>query len=182
MKKMIAMSKYDLNLRNRVMQEAAKVAATVPATDGAATGGAAFEETGEDYDVKVTVDFVKARELDANEEALKIEGAGIYGALMEGYAKVFQDHKEALDGFARKAEDADKQRAQYLLDTIADGVKINGETVRDMLGAENVPTIHHLKKANYNVRRMLQTAIDEAHPEQKPDGVVMDFTISWDVQ
>lgn len=51
MKKMLAMSMYDPNLRNRVMQEATTDAATVPATDGAATGGAAFEKTEEDKNV-----------------------------------------------------------------------------------------------------------------------------------
>ena len=85
-----------------------------------------------------------------------------------------------MDALARHAEEADKASAQYLLDTLADGVKINGQTVREMVGDENIPTIYTLKKANYNVNKVLQDAAEMSAPE--PDSVVIDFTVSYDVQ
>ena len=61
---------------------------------------------------------------------------------------------------------------------MADGVKINGVTVREIVGPDNIPTIQSLKKANYNVNRVLQEAV----AERQPDGVNYEFTVSWDVQ
>ena len=87
-----------------------------------------------------------------------------------------------MDALARHAEEADKASAQYLLDTLADGVKINGQTVREMVGDENIPTIYTLKKANYNVNKVLQDAAQSAQEPKEPDSVVIDFTVSWDVQ
>lgn len=85
-----------------------------------------------------------------------------------------------MDTLARHAEAADKASAQYLLDTLADGVRINGQTVREIVGDENIPTYQTLKKANYNVNRVLQDAAEMS--VQEPDGVVIEFTVDWDVQ
>ena len=64
---------------------------------------------------------------------------------------------------------------------MADGVKINGQTVREIVGPENIPTIQSLKKANYNVNRVLQEAVATTD-YREPDGVNYEFTVSWDVQ
>ena len=106
------------------------------------------------------------------------KGQEIFTQLGAELGQVFETHKDTLDSFARQVEETDKQRAQYLLDTVADGVLINGVTVREMVGDENIPRVHNLKAANYDVRRMLQEAV----PDQEPDQVVIDFTVHADVQ
>lgn len=89
------------------------------------------------------------------------QSAETFGALFGDLGRVFEDHKAALDELSKAIEETDKEKAQFLLDTIVDGVLINGVPVREMVGPENIPTFHSLKKANYNVTRMLQTAVED---------------------
>ena len=135
-----------------------------------------------DTNVQVTLDLVGERAIEALEQADMAKGEEIFTQLGAELGQVFEQHKDTLDAFARQVEETDKQRAQYLLDTIADGVKVNGVTVREMVGDENIPRVHNLKAANYDVRRMLQEAVQEAVPAQEPDSLVIDFTIHADVQ
>ena len=131
-----------------------------------------------DTNVQITVDVAGGRAIEALEQADMAKGQEIFTQLGSELGQVFEQHKDTLDSFARQVEETDKQRAQYLLDTVADGVLINGVTVREMVGDENIPRVHNLKAANYDVRRMLQEAV----PDQEPDQVVIDFTVHADVQ
>jgi hypothetical protein len=131
-----------------------------------------------DTNVQITVDVAGGRAIEALEQADMAKGQEIFTQLGAELGQVFETHKDTLDSFARQVEETDKQRAQYLLDTVADGVLINGVTVREMVGDENIPRVHNLKAANYDVRRMLQEAV----PDQEPDQVVIDFTVHADVQ
>jgi len=136
-----------------------------------------------DANVEITVDLARMRDIEAMDQADQALAEQVFGAVAEDLEGLYGKHKDALDGFARQVEETDKERAQYLLDTIADGVKINGVSVRDMVGDENVPRFHNLKKANYNVRRMLQEAVaDSTVATVQPDSVVIDFTIHKDIQ
>ena len=156
---MMAMLKFEHLRSTVVMQEVAPV---------------------EDTNFNVTIDLAGARAVEEREKADMARGEEVFGQLGADLGAVFQQHQAALDDFARQVEETDKQSAQWLLDTIADGVKINGHSVREMVGDENVPRFHNLKKADYNVRRMLQEAVAET--TQEPDAVVIDFTVHADVQ
>ena len=140
------------------------------------------EQKAVDTNVQITVDVAGGRKIEEREQADMAKGQEIFTQLGAELGQVFEQHKDTLDSFARQVEETDKQRAQYLLDTIADGVRINGQTVREMVGDENIPRVHNLKAANYNVRRMLQEVVAEAVPAQEPDQLVIDFTVHADVQ
>lgn len=153
--KLTTMQKYNLMLRERrVMQEGTPVS--------------------------IEVDLDRARDVEAQQDAVKREAEDLFGRIGEGLGRVIAEHSEAMDTLARHAEDADKASAQYLLDTLADGVRINGQTVRERLGDENIPTIVTLKKANYDVNRVLQEAAEMS--VQEPNGVVIEFLVDVDVQ
>ena len=135
---MMAMLKFEHLRSTVVMQEVAPV---------------------EDTNFNVTIDLAGARAVEEREKADMARGEEVFGQLGRDLGQVFEQHQAALDDYARQVEETDKQSAQWLLDTIADGVKINGHSVREMVGDENIPRFHNLKKADYNVRRMLQEAV-----------------------
>ena len=75
------------------------------------------------------------------------------------------------------------------MDSIANDCYINGRPVKDVIGAENIPNfVNHaeLRKANYNVPRMLQEAVDaaEATVEEppQPSGMKIQFTIPHNIE
>ena len=83
-------------------------------------------------------------------------------------------------------------RLQWAVDTIANDCYINGRPVKEVIGEENIPifvTPVALRKANYNIPRMLQEAVEEtAKPEEEqPDGpepsaVKLEFSIPHNIE